>query len=161
MLAEEARAARVSGRARSGGSRHDEARSRSRGYNREMKAHLPSRQRLLLGLCLYHRSSWSNQAPSGSLRNPNKRGACVRRAPPLGCRSTPPTQLRAAESHPGAPEPDPLPQGTDRRAPREANRLHKILEDTAIKPDGVTTDIPRASGRPMLDGLVAGTTDPD
>src|SRR4051794_1272452 len=33
--------------------------------------------------------------------------------------------------------------------------------DTAIKSDGVTTDIPRASGRPMLDGLVAGTTDPD
>jgi len=43
---------------------------------------------------------------------------------------------------------------------REANRLHKILEDTGIKLDCVATDILGASGRAMLDALVAGTTDP-
>jgi transposase len=43
---------------------------------------------------------------------------------------------------------------------REANRLHKALEDTGIKLDCVATDILRASGRAMLDALVAGTTDP-
>ena len=42
---------------------------------------------------------------------------------------------------------------------REANRLHKILEDTGIKLDCVATDILGASGRAMLDALVAGTTD--
>src|SRR5213593_3356612 len=44
---------------------------------------------------------------------------------------------------------------------REANRLHKILEDTGIKLDCVATDILGASGRAMLDALVAGTTNPD
>jgi len=44
---------------------------------------------------------------------------------------------------------------------REANRLHKILEDTGIKLDCVATDILGASGRAMLDALVAGTTDAD
>jgi transposase len=43
---------------------------------------------------------------------------------------------------------------------REANRLHKILEDTGIKLDRVATDILGTSGRAMLDALVAGTTDP-
>jgi len=43
---------------------------------------------------------------------------------------------------------------------REANRLHKILEDTGIKLDCVASDILGASGRAMLNGLVAGTTDP-
>ena len=43
---------------------------------------------------------------------------------------------------------------------REANRLHKTLEDTGIKLDCVATDILGASGRAMLDALVAGTTDP-
>jgi transposase len=43
---------------------------------------------------------------------------------------------------------------------REANRLHKILEDTGIKLDCVATDILGVSGRAMLDALVAGTTDP-
>jgi transposase len=43
---------------------------------------------------------------------------------------------------------------------REANRLHKILEDTGIKLDSVATDILGVSGRAMLDALVAGTTDP-
>jgi transposase len=43
---------------------------------------------------------------------------------------------------------------------REANRLHKILEDTGIKLDCVAADILGASGRAMLNGLVAGTTDP-
>ncbi len=43
---------------------------------------------------------------------------------------------------------------------REANRLHKILEDTGIKLDCVATDILGVSGRAMLDALVQGTTDP-
>jgi transposase len=42
---------------------------------------------------------------------------------------------------------------------REANRLHKALEDTGIKLDCVATDILGRSGRAMLDALVAGTTD--
>ncbi len=44
---------------------------------------------------------------------------------------------------------------------REANRLHKALEDTGIKLDCVVTDILGKSGRAMLDALVAGTTDPE
>ena len=48
-----------------------------------------------------------------------------------------------------------------RERPREANRLHKALEDTGIKLDFVATDILGVSGRAMLDALVAGTTDPD
>jgi transposase len=44
---------------------------------------------------------------------------------------------------------------------REANRLHKVLEDTGIKLDCVASDILGASGRAMLDALCAGTTDPD
>jgi transposase len=43
---------------------------------------------------------------------------------------------------------------------REANRLHKALEDTGIKLDCVASDILGTSGRAMLDALVAGTTDP-
>ena len=43
---------------------------------------------------------------------------------------------------------------------REANRLHKLLEDTGIKLDCVASDILGVSGRAMLDALVAGTTDP-
>ncbi len=44
---------------------------------------------------------------------------------------------------------------------REANRLHKILEDTGIKLDCVATDILGVSGRAMLDALVQGTSDPE
>jgi len=44
---------------------------------------------------------------------------------------------------------------------REANRLHKILEDTGIKLDCVASDILGASGRAMLDALVDGTTNPE
>ena len=44
---------------------------------------------------------------------------------------------------------------------REANRLHKALEDTGIKLDCVATDILGKSGRAMLDGLCQGTTDPE
>jgi transposase len=44
---------------------------------------------------------------------------------------------------------------------REANRLHKILEDTGIKLDCVASDILGKSGRAMLDALVAGTTEPE
>ncbi len=44
---------------------------------------------------------------------------------------------------------------------REANRLHKALEDTGIKLDCVATDILGKSGRAMLNALVAGTTDPE
>jgi transposase len=44
---------------------------------------------------------------------------------------------------------------------REVNRLHKALEDAGIKLDCVAADILGKSGRDMLDGLVAGTTDPE
>ena len=44
---------------------------------------------------------------------------------------------------------------------REANRLHKALEDTGIKLDCVATDILGASGRAMLGALIAGTKDPE
>jgi transposase len=44
---------------------------------------------------------------------------------------------------------------------REANRLHKALEDTGIKIDCVVTDILGKSGRAMLDALCEGTTDPE
>jgi transposase len=43
---------------------------------------------------------------------------------------------------------------------REANRLHKALEDTGIKLDCVASDILGTSGRAMLNALVVGTTDP-
>ena len=43
---------------------------------------------------------------------------------------------------------------------REANRLHKALEDTGVKLDCVASDVLGVSGRAMLDALVAGTTDP-
>jgi transposase len=44
---------------------------------------------------------------------------------------------------------------------REANRLHKLLEDTGIKLDCVASELLGASGRAMLDALCAGTTDPE
>jgi transposase len=44
---------------------------------------------------------------------------------------------------------------------REANRLHKALEDTGIKLDCVASDILGKSGRAMLDALVSGTRDPN
>ena len=44
---------------------------------------------------------------------------------------------------------------------REAQRLHKALEETGIKLDCVATDILGKSGRAMLDALVSGTTDPE
>ncbi|HSB82809.1 MAG TPA: IS110 family transposase [Candidatus Methylomirabilis sp.] len=42
---------------------------------------------------------------------------------------------------------------------REANRLHKVLQDAGIKLATVATDILGVSGRAMLTALVAGTTD--
>jgi transposase len=48
-----------------------------------------------------------------------------------------------------------------RERQREAQRLHKVLEDTGIKLDCVATNVLGVSGRAMLDALVAGTTDPD
>src|SRR5262245_28571365 len=44
---------------------------------------------------------------------------------------------------------------------REANRLHKVLEDAGIKLATVATDILGVSGRAMLQALIGGTTDPD
>ena len=44
---------------------------------------------------------------------------------------------------------------------RQAQRLHKALEDTGIKLNCVATDILGKSGRAMLDALVGGTTDPE
>src|SRR5712691_8826284 len=43
---------------------------------------------------------------------------------------------------------------------REANRLHKVLEDAGIKLASVASDVLGASGRAMLEALVDGTTDP-
>jgi transposase len=43
---------------------------------------------------------------------------------------------------------------------REANRLHKVLEDAGVKLATMATDILGVSGRAMLTALVAGTTDP-
>lgn len=43
---------------------------------------------------------------------------------------------------------------------REANRLHKVLEDAGIKLATVASDVLGVSGRAMLTALVAGTTDP-
>jgi transposase len=43
---------------------------------------------------------------------------------------------------------------------REANRLHKVMQDTGIKLDCFASDLLGKSGRAMLDALVAGTTDP-
>ncbi len=43
---------------------------------------------------------------------------------------------------------------------REANRLHKVLEDAGIKLASVATDVLGVSGRAMLEALIAGTTDP-
>jgi transposase len=42
---------------------------------------------------------------------------------------------------------------------REANWLHKAMEDTGIKLDCVASDILGVSGRAMLGALIAGTTD--
>lgn len=44
---------------------------------------------------------------------------------------------------------------------REANRLHKVLEDAGIKLASVASDVLGVSGRVMLEALVQGTTDPD
>jgi transposase len=43
---------------------------------------------------------------------------------------------------------------------REANRLHKVLEDAGIKLATVASDVLGVSGRAMLTALVTGTTDP-
>ena len=44
---------------------------------------------------------------------------------------------------------------------REAQRLHKALEDSNVKLDCVALDLLGRSGRAMLDALVSGTTDPE
>ncbi len=44
---------------------------------------------------------------------------------------------------------------------REANRLHKVLEDAGIKLASVASDVLGASGRAMLEALMRGTSDPD
>lgn len=44
---------------------------------------------------------------------------------------------------------------------REANRLHKVLEDAGIKLDCVATDIFGKSGRAMIEALIAGERDPE
>jgi transposase len=43
---------------------------------------------------------------------------------------------------------------------REANRLHKLLEDAGIKLSCVATDVLGVSGRQMLQALISGTRDP-
>jgi transposase len=44
---------------------------------------------------------------------------------------------------------------------QEINRLHRILEDAGLKLATVMSDVMGASGRAMLQALVAGTTDPE
>jgi transposase len=44
---------------------------------------------------------------------------------------------------------------------REAQRLHKVLEDAGIKLGCVASDVLGVSGRAMLEALVGGTTDPE
>src|SRR6266542_3911668 len=44
---------------------------------------------------------------------------------------------------------------------RQANRLHKVLEDAGIKLASVATDVLGVSGRAMLQALVTGTRDPE
>ena len=44
---------------------------------------------------------------------------------------------------------------------QEVNRLQKVLEDAGLKLTSVLTDIMGASGRAMVQALVAGTTDPE
>jgi transposase len=44
---------------------------------------------------------------------------------------------------------------------REANRLHKVMQETGIKLDTVASKLLGKSGRAMLDALVRGTTDPE
>jgi len=70
------------------------------------------------------------------------------------------SELRAAQADPGASEPHALCKTQIQERSREANRLHKALEDTGIELDCVASDILGVSGRLMLDALVAGTTDP-
>jgi transposase len=43
---------------------------------------------------------------------------------------------------------------------REANRLHKVLQDAGIKLSSVASDVLGASGRAMVEALIAGTSDP-
>ena len=43
---------------------------------------------------------------------------------------------------------------------REANRLHKVLQDSGIKLSSVATNILGVSGRAMIEALVNGSTDP-
>ena len=44
---------------------------------------------------------------------------------------------------------------------RQANRLHKVLEDAGIKLASVASDVLGVSGRAMLQALVTGTRDPE
>lgn len=44
---------------------------------------------------------------------------------------------------------------------REANRLHKVIQETGIKIDCVATDLLGKSGRAMLDALISGNTNPE
>jgi transposase len=44
---------------------------------------------------------------------------------------------------------------------REAQRLHKVLQDTGLKLDNVATDVLGKSGRAILTALIEGTHDPN
>lgn len=44
---------------------------------------------------------------------------------------------------------------------RQANRLHKVLEDAGVKLACVASDVLGASGRAMLEALISGTRDPE
>jgi transposase len=44
---------------------------------------------------------------------------------------------------------------------RQANRLHKVLEDAGVKLSCVATNVLGVSGRAMLEALISGTRDPE
>jgi transposase len=79
---------------------------------------------------------------------------------PAGRARAGPTLGRAGHADPGAARPDPLPHGADPRADPGGQRLQKVLEDTGSKLGTVASEVLGASGRVMLDGLVAGANDP-
>jgi hypothetical protein len=76
-------------------------------------------------------------------------------------RGRPPAgELRAAEADPALRQLTRYRKAQVKERQREAQRLHKALEDTGIKLDCVASDILGVSGRAMLDALCRGTTDP-
>jgi transposase len=79
---------------------------------------------------------------------------------PAGRARPGPTVVRAAQADPGAADLTRYGKALIQERTREAQRLQKVLEDAGIKLGTVASDVLGASGRAMLDALVAGTHDP-